>query len=379
MENINSGELSGSSSSGSEGKTRLYGLDLVRITSLYLVIAWHFFMYTGYHVEPVDSKLLYVMTIIRTVSTCCVPMFMTLSGYLLCKKKVELRSYKGLIKILIIYLLCSFLCIAYKEYVDFQDYEWYSIARGILDYTAAPYAWYIEMYINLFLIAPFLNVLYNGLPSRKQKRALLFVFLLATALPGVINIYEFQTPGWWLYPQYSSDYVRFLPQWWTNLFPLTYYFLGCYLREFEWKLKPWKAFVLMIASFVATGTFCWYRSGTGPLAVGPWIEYESLLVVINCVVIFRFFLSIDYSHMPGWCGKILEILSECCLGGFLLSWIFDFSLYTWLNHSTEIVHERMKMFLPVTIAAMIGSLALSFVVTYGYKVVAGLFSKRQKQ
>lgn len=43
----------------------------------------------------------------------------------------------------------------------------------ITDYSAIVYAWYIEMYIGLFLLTPFLNRAYQAIPTRKQKDVLL--------------------------------------------------------------------------------------------------------------------------------------------------------------------------------------------------------------
>ena len=42
---------------------------------------------------------------------------------------------------------------------------------------------------------------------------------------------------WFLNPTSSSEYGPIIPDWWVNIYPLTYYFLGCYLREYKFNLR----------------------------------------------------------------------------------------------------------------------------------------------
>ena len=51
----------------------------------------------------------------------------------------------------------------------------------LLDFTGAPYSWYIEMYLGLFLLIPFLNILYNNLASQRHKQILVITFVICIA------------------------------------------------------------------------------------------------------------------------------------------------------------------------------------------------------
>ena len=62
--------------------------------------------------------------------------------------------------------------------------------KELLAFTGAPHAWYVEMYIGLFLLILFLNVLYHGLTSRRQKQVLILTLLAVTALPALTNLYH---------------------------------------------------------------------------------------------------------------------------------------------------------------------------------------------
>ena len=45
---------------------------------------------------------------------------------------------------------------------------YYGYAR-FLNYEVIPYGWYIEMYICLFLLIPFLNLIYKCLDTQRKK------------------------------------------------------------------------------------------------------------------------------------------------------------------------------------------------------------------
>ena len=63
---------------------------------------------------------------------------------------------------------------------------------GVFGFSSAPYAWYVEMYIGLFLLIPFLNGAYHSLTSKGQKRALICTMIVIAALPNILNVYPIQ-------------------------------------------------------------------------------------------------------------------------------------------------------------------------------------------
>lgn len=73
------------------------------------------------------------------------------------------------------------------------------------------------MWIGLFLLTPFLNILYRHIPNQKQKLVLLGTLFLITALPDWTNRYG----------------LHLVPEFWVNCFPLFFYFAGAYIREYQ--------------------------------------------------------------------------------------------------------------------------------------------------
>lgn len=137
------------------------------------------------------------------------------------EKKLSLRYYKGIPHTLFIYLAASFCCMAVVHFKE-TPYTWHTAIQDLIDFTGAPYAWYVEMYIGLFLLIPFLNLIYRNLEGKRQKQILILTLFVLTSLTSLIN---------------TSSY--FVPAYWLHTYPLLYYFIGCYLKEYpvQWKRK----------------------------------------------------------------------------------------------------------------------------------------------
>ena len=154
----------------------------------------------------------------RTLFSVCVPLFMILTGYLMSHKELKKGYYKGIRKTVIIFVLATFACMIFKSVhenptakaafysadyfamfgaiAESGKYNFINYLFSILDFTGANYSWYIEMYIGLFLIAPFLNLAYNKLGSKKHKQILVVTMVCLTILPTLFSIINFQSAEW---------------------------------------------------------------------------------------------------------------------------------------------------------------------------------------
>lgn len=319
---------------------RKTSMDVLRIVACYLVCSVHFFLNTTYYSYTINTPQMYFYTVLRTGCMVCVPLFLVLSGYLMNTKKASLKYYWGLEKTLLTYLLASIACMLYKKYVI----HWTVHANDILSFNGAPYSWYVEMYIGLFLLIPFLNLIWNGLTTKKQKQGLMISLLLLTAIPSVINIFNFDTADWWSLPSSSADYVKIMPSWWTAFYPITYYFTGAYLKEFPTKFKKPELLFFTVFSVAAFGMFNVYRSYGSKLVWGLWQGWGALPVLIPTVLVFRFIEAFDMNKLPNGIRWLLAKISDLCLGTYLLSWIPDNNIYAWLNAAFPEVPDKLKYF-----------------------------------
>lgn len=349
-------------------------MDIIRSCALLFVISVHFFLNNGYYSQPVEGVRMVAFTFIRAFLMICVPLFMMLSGYLMMRKTVSRAYYKKIVYILIIYALASLCCVGYKVLVAGEPFGWLPFIRGFFAYTNAPYAWYVEMYIGLFLLAPLLNVLYNGLGSKRHKQVLIGTLLFLTALPYVLNIF-IPDGAWFLNPTSSADYYKIVPSYWTGLYPFTYYFLGCYLREYPLPLRPRTIALLGGGVFLLDGAFNVYRSHGVKFIWGGWQQYGSLLIVAQAVLFFAFFANLKYDRFPRPLATLFRVVSELSFGAYLVSWIFDQIFYRMLNDSVGEMPRRLT-YMPLIVAAvLVCSVALSALLESIYRGGAQLLSR----
>lgn len=356
-----------------ESAKRSPAADLIRILAFFSVVAVHFFLNNEFYTQIVEGERMFVMTIMRSFFIICVPLFLTLSGYLLRKKELGKKYYKRIGKIIITYLLASFLCVFYSAFFLKQDLTVKKVILDILNFMAAPYSWYIEMYLGLFLLIPFLNIVYNKL-SKKQKLLLILTFVILTALPSVLNIYNFDLLGWWTQPSLSPDTNKLIPAWWQTLYPITYYYIGCYLSEYGLKINKVLNLALIIVLTVLSGSFCYWRSYKSVFVWGAWCDYQSLFNVILTLLVFALIINTDFEKMPVFLSKFIQKISGLCLGGYLVSWIFDQELYPRLLAKVPSMPHRLEYFIIIVPIVFVLSLLASYALSKIQFLLEKLFS-----
>ncbi len=324
-------------------------------------------MNSGFYEVPIIGTRLYFMTVARCFFMICVPLFLVLTGFLMCNKKLEKGYYGKITKTLFVYALASILCVLFKKYFLHQEWSVKDMIGGTLNFTGANYSWYIEMYIGLFLLIPFLNGAYHSLESKKHKLILIGTMLFLTALPSVLNIFVFDSFAFWITPITKWQYTKIVPSFFTILYPVTYYFLGCFIREFKPCPNRLLNLALILICAFAFGSFNFYRSRGSVFVSGIWQEYGALPNVIMTVLVFLFLLNLPSERLPSPFKTVLSFISDLTLGGYLLSYIFDQYFYAKLNARVEVVTDRIIYFVPMVAVVSICSLLLSLAVNLLYK------------
>ena len=99
--------------------------------------------------------------------------------------------------------------------------------RLIFTFQAISYAWYINMFIGLYILIPFLNKIVKS-SSKKELQLFILVLLIISILPATWNNFS-EILG------YSNIFP--LPNFWISIYPISYYIVGCYLKVHPVKLK----------------------------------------------------------------------------------------------------------------------------------------------
>lgn len=357
-----------------KAKSRSFALDLVRVFAAFSVISVHFLMNTGFYGQPMLGKKMFVLCLIRTFFSCCVPLFLVLTGWLMCQKKLEKRFYYGLSSTLVTYVLAGCACLFYKRAFLHIDYSAAMAIGSFLNFSAADYAWYVEMYIGLFLLIPFLNLAYHGLDSKRKKEILILTMIVLTVLPTLTNSFNPTDPAWWAAP--AAGYpVRVLPRWWLGFYPITYYFTGCYLREYGLQLKTRTIALLLALATLGFGFFNYWQSYGAGFVTGPYVDWGGFEPYLITVLLFSLLSRTEGEKVPLSLRYGMWKVSDLCLGIYLVSYIFDSIFYPRLNAAVPAIPDRLFWFPVMTVCVFICSMLLSLVLHWIQKLLGVCFTR----
>lgn len=349
---------------------RSIGIDLVKSVSILFVICVHFSLNTKYYITPVSDLNMAVQSFLRWLFVPCVPLFILSTGYLNHKKVYDRGYFKKILRVVIPYLVISLLCIIIKEIENPGPIAWKNDIYTLFNFTADSYSWYVNMFIGLYLIAPALNIVFHTL-DRKQVHILFGILILLVMLPMTFNPI-------FTYSQKFSFF--FFPDWWQDIYPVLYYFIGAYISKFKPKVSIALCAVLLAA---LAGLQTLFLVLARPYLQNNWAltSYGSIFIMAESICIFLLLVQADTKNKAvRWA---VRGISTVTLEIYLFSYIVDTKVYGWLSRNVfgELTQQQIfaKYFIIIVPLVFLSSLALAavFHLLYGLIAKAGKRIRRQ--
>lgn len=283
-------------------RRRESGIDLYRCLGLLFVTGLHSFLYNGFYSEA-QGLSMFFPNMARWLFSACNGMFMLMTGYLKTKKPWDRGYYRGLWTVLAGYGLTCLISYPIRHFLYGEEH---SLLQWIdRFFTFDGYGWYIGMYVGLILLSPVLNLAIDHM-DRRQLLGLALTMAALTALP-------------------SATPIHLLPEYWTGLYPLTYYTLGAVIRRLELHIPSWAGLLgaaltagmmgLLSSVTAAGGVFTdgFVQGGNGGFL-------STILVTMLFLGIYRLRLPSGLERLPAW-------LSGGVFEGYLLSRLLDVWVY----------------------------------------------------
>lgn len=360
---------------------RNIGLDLTRILAFLSVIGVHFFLNTEFYELPLRGRRMILLAGIRTGFMVCVPLFLLLTGYLVSGKDLPLEAtrlkkyYKKIIPILVSYALAMALVFGVFRMRGDESYTFKKLIFGILGFKE--YSWYVDLYIGLFLISPFLINIRASIKDKKTHQVLLAVFCFLTIGPTVFNVYDlsfFKA----IFSTYDDNMINhLLPGWWVNLYPLTYFFLGAYLREYVdfKKIRPAKAFLAFILIIFASSAYNIWRSHGGVFQIRLRNSWGSLQNTSSSIALFIFINSLAPIKVGKRTERFIALLSKLTFAAYILSALSDRIVYDFVRETIGGAKEAIGYMPLIILASAILALILAAVVDFITRIILGKAKK----
>lgn len=326
---------------------RHVGIDIVKCVAILSVVGVHFFLNTKFYTTNLNNANLLLQTIIQQLFLVCIPLFLMSTGYLNNNIDISTKHFKKLIPILMLYVLYSIPAILYRAYINEIEFDiplWISL---IFKFKGHRYSWYIDLYIGLFLLMPFLNRMYFSLNTKKEKQILILILMILTSFVSLIN----------------GRFIKELhiPTYWSAIYPLTYFFIGKYIRDFQPKMKNLSNILYLVLVVILQGVFE-YFTAEGETYRHFFTDYTSALRVLEGYLIFILLYKFDIKNE--FVRKGVISISSLTLDIYLASFITDRIVYKELLKRYDIAQES---FLYLMIILVVSSFTLAYITAYTRK------------
>ena len=262
--------------------------DLIRCIALFFVMGVHFYTHCDIYNAGFTGIGAVVSEFARTSFTPALALFLMLSGYFQRGRKLSARYYLGILRLLEMYLICAVLDLLYSHFWLGTELTVRSFLGSIVNFTASEYSWYILLYGGLFLLIPFLNLMYS------------------------------------------------CPYWWQRIWPVMFYLMGAYIGEYRPQPGVKKCGLWLLAAWCVFSLYNFFvYSPASPVSL-PYTQaflyaHESLQNAVLSPLLFLFVLNLDLSRCPAWLARLTEAVSKYSYGAFLFSSITDSFIYGWLS------------------------------------------------
>lgn len=287
-----------------------------------------------------------------------VPLFLLATGFLSIHKKNTVKNLLNTLKIYFLYLFIAFISFSFLILIrDWNFYGWKDMIHRAMSFNLIS-GWYIELFVGLALIIPFINILIKDL-SKKEFSLLIITLSLIVALPAFVN----------KNPDFS---VIHLPNYWQSIYPLLYYLIGAYIRLYyeEIKIKKEQLFLIYLGSVLFIIQLL-YRHAS-PYTWSAEGYYAS---IINLLLASSFFILLLKNFNTS--NSLIDFISKHTLTTYIMSYPMDKIIYPiFLNtiSSTKLLLILSPIIVIVAfISALISGYLLNILFNYLWELFANVF------
>lgn len=344
-------------------KERKLNIDLLKCIAIVFVVGVHFFLHTNYYGQSFTFKSIFLSSFIWMILMTCVPLFIMTTGYLMKDKTYSEDYFIKLLPVIGIYALTAAVYTFFDMRVVNEEYLG-KLFENIFSFSH--YAWYVNLYIGLYMLIPFLNAGFNSLTSRKNHVVVLGILVLFTIVPPTLSLLNNNEQNFMILPHIIPDY-------WKGLWPITYYLLGAFLASSKKKLS-FKELVFVIFILDILSVF-----GLAAISETTFgIEYRVLPVFLLSSLIFYSVIHLKVSIKNEWLQRVVLFISKNTLPIYLLSVIGD---YYWYPKMVEKWGDFTNLFLRfplIVIFLLIQAILMTFILNTLLKFIKTIILKFAK-
>lgn len=322
-------------------KKNFFGINLIKTIAIISVVSVHFLLNTDFYKVNIEGNSLFFQVFYRQLFIICVPLFLICTGFLQSQKTYDKKYFKGILDIAIIYILISIFVILLRVFYFGEVKTIFEWVQSVLIFEGIRYAWYIEMYIGLALLIPFINNIHKMFSSKREFQLFLLVLMFVSSVPNFWNVFNS-----------NIDYLKFLelPDYWNIMYPFVYYFIGVYFKKHDIGLNRAIAFALFLLLTVLESVLLIWQNH-GEIFVNRIGSYGSILVVLQATFLFKALYQVKEPNnfIKKVTVLIVNNISILTLDIFLFSAITDKVIYDWLKKNILLSQDHIILYSPIIV------------------------------
>jgi surface polysaccharide O-acyltransferase-like enzyme len=341
-------------------RKRLYQIDVIKVFAIFSVVSVHFLLNSGFYDISVTGWMPTIDVILRTIFITAVPLFIMATGFLMGDKVLSSSYIVKIWRTLLLYVIVSIIdwighTLILGSKISFSD-----ALYGMLDFSTDSYAWYVEMYIGLYLLIPVLNAAWHYQSNEQYHLYILIISVILFFLPSLFNVFG-----------------KIMPDWWTAAYPIGYYYFGVYFKTYFSKIQKiplkqllfWSVTIFSVISLIAVNNnygkiFKWTSEN-------DYMGYQPFIVAI---ILFLLFLRLPFKREKQRKYKILTKISGMTLTIYLFSDLTDSIIYHDFKLMVPSTNNRLVWGPLIVICSFISATILSFIVE---KILSKLSNTRK--
>lgn len=325
-------------------------IELLRIFAILGVFILHFnnpnFGGGLTYAPKTNEALLRVLT---SLFVCSVNVFVLISGYFLSASTK--RNFGKPIELLFKIIGSSLLIYGVALLTKQDDFSIKSIVGCFI-----PRNWFVFLYIALYIISPYLNIIIDKLSKEQYWRFLVILFAVFSVYPFLVDVahqltgYSFSSTVGLYGSHYGYSIVNFI----------LLYFLGGGVHKNLFQLSERQNIIALCGTVLILTMWSYLDKFTGyEVEPNAW-EYINPLVIIEALLVFMLF-NRKKTH-----NKIINKLSSACFAMYLLHPIAINNL-----DIRSIVSNSPFIVLGLMILCATGTFVLCFLVDFLWAITVG--------
>lgn len=295
-------------------KQRDSNIELLRILTMLAVVILHInnSQMGGVITIVKDDKTMTAMVkFFESLCVCAVNVFVIISGYFLAK--TYKRNLFKTIELLFQVVLISVLYYIISVLLGWTEFSW-----KLLIFNCVVKNWFVVLYVVLYIISPYINILIDRLNAKGYSLLLIILFAIFSIYPTIMDLVESKLNtdilGVSTIGMYGSQFGYTIVN-----FVLLYLIAG-FIRKFDISIKKRFSSVGIIISCLIIFLWSYVNENTA------W-SYCNPFVIIEAVMCFMFFknLNIGKSIIINTISKasFMVYLTHSCFLGFVKNQSFN--------------------------------------------------------